>query len=51
MDFYYWPTPELGKFDSISVIVDRLTKSVHFAPMRTKYNAKKFDKIYTRQIV
>ena len=35
----------LGKFDSIWVIVDRLTKSAHFIPVKVTYNAEKLAKI------
>ena len=38
-------------YDSIWVIVDRLTKSAHFIPMDTKYTAKKYAEIYFDQIV
>ena len=38
-------------FDSIWVIVDRLTKSTHFLPMDTKYTAKKYAEIYFDQIM
>lgn len=31
----------LGEFDFISVIVDRLTKSIYFIPMRVSYNSLK----------
>jgi hypothetical protein len=40
MDVNANPTPELvsaRKFDSIWVVVDRLTKSPHFIPIHTKY--------------
>ena len=33
-------------FDSIWVIVDRLTKSAHFIPVDTRYTAKKYAEIY-----
>ena len=33
-------------FDSIWVIVDRLTKSAHFLPVDTRYNAKKYAELY-----
>jgi hypothetical protein len=36
---------------SIWVIVDRLTKTAHFLPMHTTYNAKKYAEIYLDQIV
>ena len=38
-------------YDSICVIVDRLTKSAHFIPVDTKYTAKKYAEIYFDQIV
>ena len=38
-------------YDSIWVIVDRLTKSAHFIPVDTKYIAKKYAEIYFDQIV
>jgi hypothetical protein len=34
------------KFDSIWVIVDRLSKSAHFIPVNTNYNAQKYAEIY-----
>jgi hypothetical protein len=34
------------KFDSIWVIVDRLTKSAHFIPVNTNYKVKKYAEIY-----
>ena len=36
----------LGKFDSIWVIVDRLTEFAHFIPVKVTYNAEKLAKIY-----
>ena len=41
----------LGKFDSIWVIVDILTKSAHFIPVKVTYNAEKLAKIYISEIV
>ena len=41
----------LGKFDSIWVIVDRLTKSAHFIPVKMTYNAEKLAKLYISEIV
>ena len=38
-------------FDSIWVIVDRLTKSAHFLPVDTRYNAKKYAELYFDWIV
>ena len=40
-----------GKFDSIWVIVDRLTKSAHFILVKVTYNAEKLAKIYISEIV
>jgi hypothetical protein len=34
------------KLDSIWVIVDRLSKSVHFIPVNTKYRVEKYAEIY-----
>ena len=39
------------KYDSIWVIVDRLTKSTHFHPVRTTYSAKDYARLYVREIV
>ena len=41
----------LGKFDSIWVIVDRLTKSAHFIPVKMTYNAEKLARLYISEIV
>ena len=37
--------------DSIWVIVDRLTKSAHFIPVRTNYDGEKLAKLYIENIV
>ena len=51
MDFIVGlPCTSMG-FDSIWVIVDRLTKSAHFIPVDTRYTAKKYAKIYFDQIM
>jgi hypothetical protein len=39
------------KFDSVWVIVDRLTKSSHFIPVNTKYRAKKYAEIYIARVL
>jgi hypothetical protein len=39
------------KFDSVWVIVDRLTKSSHFIPVNTKYRAKKYAEIYIAHVL
>ena len=36
----------MGKYDSIWVIVDRLTKSAHFIPVKVTYNVEKLAKLY-----
>ncbi|GJR59343.1 reverse transcriptase domain-containing protein [Tanacetum coccineum] len=38
-------------YDTIWVIVDRLTKSAHFLPIREDYKMEKLEKIYTNEIV
>ncbi|KAA3466537.1 DNA/RNA polymerases superfamily protein [Gossypium australe] len=39
------------KKDSVCVIVDRLTKSAHFIPVRTDYSLQKLAKLYVAEIV
>ena len=51
MDFVVGLPQTLGKFDSIWVIVDRLTKAAHFIPVKVTYNAEKLDKLYISEIV
>ena len=51
MDFVVGLPKTLGKFDSIWVIVDRLTKSAHFIPVKVTYNAEKLVKLYISEIV
>ena len=51
MDFIVGlPSTQKG-FDSIWVIVDRLTKSTHFIPVRTNYRPHQYAQIYIAQIV
>ncbi|GJW64622.1 putative reverse transcriptase domain-containing protein [Tanacetum coccineum] len=40
-----------SKYDAIWVIVDRLTKSAHFLPIRKDYKTKKLARIYINEIV
>ncbi|KAG8493033.1 hypothetical protein CXB51_010398 [Gossypium anomalum] len=40
-----------GKKDAIWIIVDRLTKSAHFIPVRTDYSLNKLAELYIREIV
>ena len=43
--------PLIGrKHDSIWVVVDRLTKSAHFLPVRTYYSLDKLAKLYIKEI-
>lgn len=39
------------KKDSIWVIIDRLTKSVHFLPIHTNYSIHKLARLYILEIV
>ena len=39
------------KHDSIWVVVDRLTKSAHFLPVRTDYSLDKLAELYIKEIV
>ena len=50
MDFVVGLPKTIGKYDSIWVIVDRLTKSAHFIPVKVTYNAEKLAKIYISEI-
>ena len=51
MDFVVGLPKTLGKFDSIWVIVNRLTKSAHFIPVKVTYNAEKLAKLYISEVV
>ena len=44
MDFVVGLPKTMGKYDSIWVIVDRLTKSAHFIPVKVTYNVEKLAK-------
>jgi hypothetical protein len=39
------------KFDSIWVIIDRLSKSAHFIPVHTNYNVQKYAGIYIAHVL
>ena len=51
MDFVVGLPTTVGGYDSIWVVVDRLTKSSHFIPVRVKYTAEKLAELYFSQFV
>jgi hypothetical protein len=51
MDFIVGLPLTAQKFDSIWVIVDRLTKSTHFTPVHTKYRVEKYAEIYIAHVL
>ena len=51
MDFIIGLSRSYHKFDSIWVIVHRLTKSAHFLPVKTTYTAEDYAKLYIKEIV
>jgi hypothetical protein len=51
MDFIVGLPLTARKFDSILVIVDRLTKSAHFILVHTKYRVEKYAEIYIAHVL
>ncbi|GJS94774.1 putative reverse transcriptase domain-containing protein [Tanacetum coccineum] len=51
MDFITKLPKSSSGYDTIWVIVDRLTKSAHFLPIREDYKIEKLGKIYVNEIV
>jgi hypothetical protein len=51
MDFIVGLPMTARKFDSIWVIVDRLSKSAHFIPVHTNYNVQKYARIYNDHVL
>lgn len=51
MDFMVGHPKTLDKLDYIWVVVDVLTKSSHFIPVRIDYNVEQFAKVYVKEIV
>ena len=51
MDFVVGLPLTVGKHDSVWVVVDRLTKSAHFIPVRTTYTSERLARIFIEQIV
>jgi hypothetical protein len=50
MDFIVGLPLTARKFDSIWVIMDRLSKSAHFIPVHTNYNIQKYVGIYIAHV-
>ncbi|XP_070010197.1 uncharacterized protein [Nicotiana sylvestris] len=51
MDFVVGHPQTQRKFDAVWVIVDRLTKLVHFTPMVVSYSSERLAEIYIREIL
>jgi hypothetical protein len=51
MDFIVGLPNASQKYDSIWVIIYRLTKTAHFLPVHTTYTAKKYVEVYLDQII
>ena len=51
MDFVVGLPKTMSKYDSIWIIVDRLTKSAHFIPVKVTYNAERLAKLYISEVV
>ena len=51
MDFVVGLPKSKRHFDSIWVIVDRMTKSAHLLPVKTSYSAEDYAKLYIREMV
>ena len=51
MDFVVGLPTTMGGYDSIWVVVDRLTKFVQFIPLWVKYTLEKLAELYISQIV
>ena len=51
MDFVVGLPRTPARHDLISVIIDRLTKSAHFFPVKTTYSVERYAKVYIAEIV
>ena len=51
MDFVVGPPRTQKGYDSIWVVVDRLTKSTHFIPMKTTYSIAQYAQLHIDNIV
>jgi hypothetical protein len=51
MDFIVGLPLMARKFDSIWVIMDRLSKSIHFIPVHTRYDVRRYAEIYIARVL
>jgi hypothetical protein len=51
MDFIMGLPMTARKFDSIWVIMDQFSKSAHFIPVNTRYDAQKYAEIYVAHML
>ena len=51
MDFIVGLPQTQKGYDSIWVVIDRLTKSAHFIPVGTRYTVKKYAELYIERIL
>ena len=51
MDFVVGLPSVAGQYDSIWVIIDRLTKSAHFLPVKTTFSVDQYANLYVKEIV
>jgi hypothetical protein len=51
MDFIVGLPLTSCKFDSISVIIDRVSKSTHIIPVNTRYEVEKYAEIYITRVL
>ena len=51
MDFVMGLPRTRHGFDAIWVVVDRLTKTAHFLPVRSTYTPERLAKVYMSEIV
>ena len=51
MDFVTGLPPTQKGYDAVWVIVNRLTKSAHFLPIKIRFNLEQLAKLYLKEIV
>ena len=51
MDFITKLPRTAKQYDTIWVIVDRLTKSAHFLPIRETYSSEKLSELFVKEII